>query len=602
MKRAALRTTLLAGLALFAVAWTVLMGIGVSGVSPTAGADARSDASTFGAGAHIMYVDESDFPNVTVYLAVNDAASQPILGVQQAEFTLREDGEVVDIVNFVGAGGGATSTVLVIDQSGSMRNEDKMGGAIRAAQSYLDLLNAGRDRLGILVFSDWSLTLAPLDTVTDSGRMLLRGLLGALSPLAGTEFYAATGEGIKLLEGSSGRRVVLALTDGMDNSGQTRLEGTIRAAVAANVPIYVVGLGSDVDRDGLQRLATATNGQAYFSPDAAELEQLYASIASNLRNEYALTYRSLTPNLDGTRRDLSVDIGAAAGNIRASGGYAVGGILASTLNLALFVPTFVILLAALVGLLFAPGLTRPREKRSATGDLHGSPASDTPTAERPVAQRADRVAPPKPRVEMPPPVRAETPAPPALLCLATLPLGQPETTLGSGPANTWLLAGANIATQQARIALSGGRYVITDLTGLSATRVSYTGSPDQLRPIQQNALRDGSRIQLGDVTLIFRQPAEGPAWLERRLPLPAAGLEIGAAPTAALRLPGAPTQARIVHDGHRWMVERTAGECQVSYGGDPAQLRAVADRNALQPGSLLRIGGVTLLLQKAGAP
>ena len=139
MKQTALRTTLLAGLAIFAVAWTLLMGIGVSGVSPTTGAGARSDASTFGAGAHLMYVDESDFPNVTVYLAVNDAASQPILGLQQAEFTLREDGEVVDIVNFVGAGGGATSTVLVIDQSGSMRNEDKMGGAIRAERSTAGL-------------------------------------------------------------------------------------------------------------------------------------------------------------------------------------------------------------------------------------------------------------------------------------------------------------------------------------------------------------------------------------------------------------------------------------------------------------------------------
>ena len=40
-------------------------------------------------------------------------------------------------------------------------------------------------------------------------------------------FYAATGEGIKLLEGVSGRRVVLALTDGMDNNGQMRLQETI---------------------------------------------------------------------------------------------------------------------------------------------------------------------------------------------------------------------------------------------------------------------------------------------------------------------------------------------------------------------------------------
>ena len=590
MKQMALRTTLLTGLGIFAVLWTLLMGIGVSSVSPTADGGARKDAAQFGAGAHIMYVDESNFPNVTVYLAVNDAASQPILGLEQTEFTLHEDGKPVDITAFVGAGGGATSTVLVIDQSGSMGDEDKMSGAIRAAQGYVDSLNAGRDRLGIIVFSNWSLTLAPLDVVTDSGRAVLRGLLGALIPLAGTEFYAATIDGIKLLNGVDGRRVVLTLTDGMDNGGQARLQETIDAALAANTPIYVVGLGSDVDRDGLTQLATATNGQVYFSPNAAELEQLYASIASNLRNEYALTYHSLTPNLDGTRRDLAVDIGAAGGNISASGGYAVGGILASSLNLAVFLPTLLVLLAVLVGLIFVPGVTHPRVRRQSTGELAATP--------RPEAV-IDK--PPEPGVRpvvIAPPPEAPRPAP-SLTCVVTMPLAGEVTTLGSAPHNTWVLNGAGIAAQQARITLSGNRYIIADLTGLSATQVSYNGSPEQLRPIQQNALRDGSRIVLGDVALVLRQTPTGAA-LERRLPLPAPGLRVGAAPPADITVSSPqPLAIRIRHDGQHWMVECEAGQCQVSYSGDPAQLRPVTQRNALQPGSLVQVGALALRIEAA---
>lgn len=590
MKQMALRTTLLAGLGVFAILWTLLMGLGVSGVSPTTDA-AHKDAAQFGAGAHIMYVDEGNFPDVTVYLAVNDAAGQPILGLQQAEFTLREDGKPVDITTFVGAGGGATSTALVIDQSGSMGDEDKMAGAIRAAQGYMDFLNPGRDRLGIIVFSDWSLTLAPLDVVTDGGRTLLRGLLGALIPLAGTEFYAATIEGIKLLDGVSGRRVVLTLTDGMDNNGQARLQETIDAARAANVPIYVVGLGSDVDRDGLQGLATTTNGQAYFSPNAAELEQLYAAIASNLRNEYALTYHSLTPNLDGTRRDLAVDIGAGSGAISASGGYAVGGILASSLNLAVFLPTLLVLLAVLVGLLFIPGVTQPRIRRQATGDLAEKPRPSSATNIAPAQE-----TPARPVVIASPPREEPRPAS-AITCVVTMPLAAEATTLGSAPHNTWVLNGAHVAAQQARITLSGNRYVIADLTGLNATQVSYNGSPEQLRPIQQNALRDGSRIVLGDVALLLRQTPAGAA-LERRLPLPPAGLLIGGAPGVDIAVPSAPPLAiRIRHDGQHWMVECEAGQCQVSYSGDPTQLRPVTQRNALQPGSLVQVGALSLRLE-----
>jgi VWFA-related protein len=590
MKQMALRTTLLTGLGVFAVLWTLLMGIGVSGVSPTADGGARKDAAQFGAGAHIMYVDESNFPDVTVYLAVNSGGGQPILGLEQAEFTLREDGKPVDITAFVGAGGGATSTVLVIDQSGSMGNEDKMGGAIRAAQGYMDSLNVGRDRLGIIVFSNWSLTLAPLDVVTDSGRAVLRGLLGALIPLAGTEFYAATIEGIKLLDDVDGRRVVLTLTDGMDNGGQARLQETIDAALAASTPIYVVGLGSDVDRGGLTQLATATNGQVHFSPNAAELEQLYASIASNLRNEYALTYHSLTPNLDGTRRDLAVEIGAAGGNISASGGYAVGGILASSLNLAVFLPTLLILLAVLVGLLFVPGVTHPRIRRQSTGELAATPRPDVviDKSSEPGAQ---------PKIIIPP---REAPRPASsLTCVVTMPLAAEATTLGSAPHNTWVLNDAGVAAQQARITLSGNRYVIADLTGLSATQVSYNGSLEQLRPIQQNALRDGSRIVLGDVALVLRQTPTGAA-LERRLPLPASGLRIGAALPADITVSSPlPLAISIRHDGQHWMVECEAGQCQVSYSGDPAQLRPVTQRNALQPGSLVQVGALALRIEAA---
>ncbi|HRW46805.1 MAG: VWA domain-containing protein [Caldilinea sp.] len=588
MKQMALRTTLLTGLGIFAVLWTLLMGIGVSGVSPAAGG-ARKDAAQFGTGAHIMYVDESNFPEVTVYLAVNDDAGQPILGLEQADFTLREDGKPVDITAFVGAGGGATSTVLVIDQSGSMGDDDKMSGAIRAAQGYMDFLNVGRDRLGIIVFSDWSLPLAPLDVVTDSGRAVLRGLLGALFPLAGTEFYAATIEGVKQLEGVSGRRVVLALTDGRDNSGQARLQQAIDAALAANTPIYVVGLGSDVDRDGLQRLATATNGQVYFSPNAAELEQLYAAIASNLRNEYALTYHSLTPNLDGTRRDLAVDIGAAGGNISASGGYAVGGILAPSLSLAVFLPTLLVLLAVLIGLIFVPGVTRPRIRRQRTGELAETPHQTAETDFTP-AQEAPPVIIAPPRDEPPP-------AP--LTCVVTMPLAAESTTLGSAPHNTWVINGVGVAAQQARITLSNNRYVVADLTGLSATQVSYNGSPEQLRPIQQNALRDGSRIVMGDLALTFRQTPVGAA-LERRLPLTASGLCIGAALDADVSVSSPqPLAIRIRHDGRHWLVECEAGQCQVSYSGDPAQLRPVTQRNALQPASLVQVGALTLRIEAA---
>jgi VWFA-related protein len=599
------RSGLLGGLIIFAIVWTILMGLGVSGASPSS-AGGGSSASTLGAGAHIMYVDESRFPAITVYLAVNDAEGEVITGLQKDDFTLREDGAEVTITDFVGAGGGSSSTMLVIDQSHSMAEEDKLAGAIRAAQTYINLLQPGADQLGVITFSSFSVTLAPLGEVTEQGRMVLNGLLGGLFTLPGTEFYAATREGIKALEAVEGRKVVLALTDGMDNSGQAGLPQTVTEAQAAKTPIYAVGLGSDVDRAGLERLARETGGQVYFSPSAAELEALYSGIASGLRNEYALTYQSLTPNLDGTQRALDVAIATGSEDLETGGGYSVGGILASGLNLALFAPTLLVLFVALAGLYFAPDFRRRKRQSEAAPPgqdraerkIEHKPDVLPPTGQdcvqdrAPVSPRMTESAP----IPQAPPVASQVAVPPPVCLVVVHRLQPPETVIGSAAGSTLLLP-AVVAPQQARIHFSAGRYAIDDLAGSGTTQVSYAGDPAQLRPVQRNALREGSLVQLGPLRYVFRQAAEG-AWLEQRLPLPAGGLSIGTDGACDLAIAaGGPQRVQIRAEGKHWLVERLAGECEVSFSGSPEQLRPVLDRNALRPGSSLQVGGVLLRLE-----
>jgi hypothetical protein len=80
------------------------------------------------------------------------------------------------------------------------------------------------------------------------------------------------------------------------------------------------------------------------------------------------------------------------------------------------------------------------------------------------------------------------------------------------------------------------------------------------------------------------------------MPLPSTGLVIGSATACDVVVDGgAAEQARIVRDGQRWVVENLAnGGAFVSFTGDPAQERPVNGRNALKPGSLLRVANTTL--------
>jgi len=80
------RTTLLAALCTFAILWTWLMGFGVArtlptGAQPAIELDNEEALPVDGVGARITYVDDTQFPDITVYLAVNDSEGEPAFGL-----------------------------------------------------------------------------------------------------------------------------------------------------------------------------------------------------------------------------------------------------------------------------------------------------------------------------------------------------------------------------------------------------------------------------------------------------------------------------------------------------------------------------------------
>ena len=86
------------------------------------------------------------------------------------------------------------------------------------------------------------------------------------SPRAQTRFYDAVAMALEMLDHETGRRAVLALTDGEDTFSQSAtLESVVGSAQAAGLPVYTLGLGSEeeIESNDLRRLATSTRGQYY---------------------------------------------------------------------------------------------------------------------------------------------------------------------------------------------------------------------------------------------------------------------------------------------------------------------------------------------------
>src|SRR5262245_30261420 len=87
--------------------------------------------------AHIAQVDTAHYPDVTLYVGVTGPDGRPVGGLAARDFAVTEDGQPVQIADFAG-GAGPISTVLVIDRSGSMEENDKIEGAQDAARAFVD--------------------------------------------------------------------------------------------------------------------------------------------------------------------------------------------------------------------------------------------------------------------------------------------------------------------------------------------------------------------------------------------------------------------------------------------------------------------------------
>lgn len=574
------RTILLTILIAFAIGWIFLMGLGTTRPGSATGPD--------GSTASVTLIDaDSAFPTINAHVLVRDRTGEPVQGLGQEAFELAEDGIPVKITGFLGAGQQAVTAVLVIDHSGSMDRGNKMGGAREAAKVFVSMTREDMDSLGILVFDDSIDTLSPVKRINREDKDALTRQIDAVRAHGGTAFHDAVYAAVKQLQGASGRKVVIALTDGKDENSRRSVNQAITFAKDNHIPVYTVGLGrgGDIDIGRLRKLAEETGGEFHQTPTADQLAELYRRIAQELQNEYVISFTSPTPELDGTQREVMVNIEHGGGTLSTNRPYAVGGIIKSSINY----PFFGALLLLLLVLLALPNAARRVYAR------HTVPAVMEPAPPTPIPVAIPPVGP------APQPVRPAPPSRPVQARLVTrFAITKDTVSLGSADGNDIIIPVPTVAAQHARIGLESGRYVITGLSQ-GHTAVSFGGAPAQLRLSARNALKDGSLIKLGEAILVFRQPAQASPWLEMVYEVTIEIVTVGsqAGNDIVLTHPSvSPRHAELRQEAGRWVVHDldSAQGTFVSYSGDPAQERKVSI-NALKNGSTVRFGQVAFVFR-----
>ncbi len=218
------------------------------------------------------------------------AAARPLKGVHDS--AIRTEG--VDIV-------------LVMDVSPSMAAEDfstqtrrmnRLDAAKKVATEFVR--RRTNDRMGLVAFAAFPYTLVPLtldhNWLVERIGELRPGMLGD-----GTAIGSGLAAAVNRLRDSRAKsRVVILLTDGMNNSGSVAPDDAAQAAAALGVKVYTIGAGSrgvapvpvrtpfggieylrqpvEIDEELLQRIAAATGAMYFRATDLAGLEEIYRRI------------------------------------------------------------------------------------------------------------------------------------------------------------------------------------------------------------------------------------------------------------------------------------------------------------------------------------
>lgn len=162
-----------------------------------------------------------------------------------------------------------TAVVLIIDKSSSMEGK-KIELARQAAVGVVDHLRP-IDMVGVLIFDNSFQWDVPIRRAED--KTLIKRLISGIIPDGGTQIAPALTEAYrKVLPTHASFKHIVLLTDGISEEGDSL--DLSKEAAAQHVTISTVGLGQDVNRAYLEKVASVAGGKSYFLNEPAGLEQI----------------------------------------------------------------------------------------------------------------------------------------------------------------------------------------------------------------------------------------------------------------------------------------------------------------------------------------
>lgn len=249
----------------------------------------------------ITSVDATNFETVQLVVNVDPSISltaeelKKLINIKDCDIDI-EDFEI-EKVEYSGA-----QIMLVCDISGSMYGQP-IDDLRYAVKQYVET-SSDVESIALVTFDDYIIDVYDFGTDNDT---LINAAEGLYSQ-GGTNMYGAIVDSLGNFDSDDDElRYILLLSDGCDNSPASTesINNNIGYPCKENgIVLYSLGLGSSVDIDYMNTIATSTGGYFTYINNSNTLDTFYSSLRSQILNRYIITFEAK----DTLRADREVTI------------------------------------------------------------------------------------------------------------------------------------------------------------------------------------------------------------------------------------------------------------------------------------------------------
>jgi VWFA-related protein len=272
-------------------------------------------------------IDEDEVLRVNTELLlfpirIRDKKGQPVPGLTENDLALKDQDKVTTGIYFQ-TGTDRVALLFALDQSGSLREiiSQQRDAALALFSRFSD-----RSSVGVLRFSATSSLTTPFTRDVEAAQAGFRFSAGRDQR---TAIFDAAAKAVEAFDSlprvRAERRIVILVSDGLDNQSRTSPDSVINAAIKERVSFYVIHLPLFEPRDGrlavrrpskgFRELAEKTGGKYFLvgeksplEPHTNDLTKIFQAIEDDLKSQYLLGFYIAESARDNRKHVFSLSL------------------------------------------------------------------------------------------------------------------------------------------------------------------------------------------------------------------------------------------------------------------------------------------------------